>query len=64
MNDDPAYGTQVRVSNCDGSDFADGKWTCSVGEAAKRFTDEEVYDGTAERWIFSVIDFIRSGGKP
>jgi hypothetical protein len=63
---DEVWGTEgikLRVSQVDGSDFADNMWTCSVGEAAKRFTDEQVNDGTALEWMNTVCDLIRARAK-
>lgn len=52
---------KLRVSNSDGDDYRQNMYTCSVGEAAKRFTAEEVDDGTALNWMQSVVAFINSG---
>jgi hypothetical protein len=62
MSDLPE-GTKLRISNVNGHDFEDNMWTCSVGEAARRFTAEQVEDGTAEKWMAAVVELIRSGGK-
>jgi hypothetical protein len=41
----------VTMSNSTGNDFAQNMWTVTVGSTRKRFTDEEVSDGTALRWV-------------
>jgi hypothetical protein len=51
-------GLKLRVSNEDGNDFDEGMVTASVGEAAKRFTREEVVDGTMRTWMEVVCALI------
>lgn len=49
---------KVRIANVDGDDWEQNMFTCSVGEAAKRFTAEQLIDGTAERWMKFIVDFL------
>lgn len=56
---------KCRISNVDHDDYQRGLFTYSVGEAAKRFTREQVEAGEAERWMVIVIELLnaRSSGN-
>lgn len=51
---------KLRTSSADGDDYARGLLTCSVGEAVKRFTHEQVEDGTAWKWMDSVVELLNT----